>query len=120
MMIPISVAFGQSGKPKHQVTITQVKNGFIVDVQVIINQPPPLSEEEAQRRIGQFINKTQHNAQGSGDPALDKALFQARDEEQGQHDILGTRIFYSLRELQAFLTFVYEEEKEEKGAGKKK
>lgn len=124
-MFPPTIAIAlnqQQGKPKYMVTIEQTKRGFIVDVQSIVNEMPPLSQEEAQRKLGQFIRNAHQNAQGMGDPVLDKAYGQAKDEEkEREQDILGRRTFQTLKEMLAFLTFVYEEDSPtEKPTPKKK
>ena len=110
-MIPLSVDLNpEKGNPKYEVTITQIKNGYIVSVQLIINQQPPITQEEAQRKIGIMMKKIQEKV-SEGDSLLDKILDDAMtDETQKNNDVLGIRVFYTLKELIAFLTFVYEEE----------
>lgn len=111
-MFPLAVNLNpDAGKPKYQVTIEQVKNGWYVEVQVILNEPPPLTQEEAQRKIGLLMKAAQERAAQGGDIVLDKVLDNAQDEEkQKKNDILGPRVFVTLKELLAFLTFVYEED----------
>lgn len=117
MLPPLMISLSdQVGKPRYQTTIHQVKNGYRVEVQLILNEQPPLSQEEAQRKFGQFIREAHQKAQGSGDVLLDKVLNKAQDEEKEQErDILGERVFYTMKEVLAFLTFVYEEEEKEAG-----
>lgn len=110
-MIPLAVNLNpEKGNPKYEVTITQIKNGYIVSVQQIINQQPPLTQEEAQRKIGLMMKNIQDRV-SEGDGVLDKILDEAlTDERHKNGDILGVRVFYTLKELVAFLSFVYEED----------
>lgn len=106
------------GKPKYIATIRQANNGFAVHVEqdAVLNKP--MTEEEAQRRLGKFMEKLNERMERAADSTMAKIYNQMEEEKEQENVIpLGLNVFKTFKELTAFLSFVYEEnEKLEKTA----
>jgi hypothetical protein len=103
-------------KPKYSVSITQANNGFAVSVEEVMSRKAPLSQEEAQRRIGKFLKGMEEglgNNEKFQDPMLSKLLDEAKDEEIEKNNVVGLHVFYTYTELTNFLSTIFIEDKKD-------
>lgn len=98
------------GKPKYVTTIRQANNGFAVHVEQDAAVNKPMTEDEAQRRLGKFMEKLNERMERASDSTMAKIYNQMEEEKDEENVIpLGLNVFKTFSELTAFLSFVYEE-----------
>lgn len=99
------------GKPKYITSIRQANNGFAVHVEhdAVLNKP--MTEEEAQRRLGKFMEGLNERMERASDPVMAKIYNQAEEEKAKEETFipLGLNVFKTFNELTAFLALVYAE-----------
>jgi hypothetical protein len=105
------------GKPKYIATIRQANNGFAVMVEQDAALNKPMTEEEAQRRLGKFMEGLNERMERSSDSVMAKIYNKAEEEKAKEEEAfipLGLNVFPTFSELTAFLSFVYEENEKAK------
>lgn len=100
-------------KPKYVVSIREAHNGFAVEIDQEIIPVRPMSQAEAERKMGRFARSMEQRINSGSDEKLmsirDKA---AEDDEKEENpiNILGLHVFKTYSEMTAFLSFVYTNE----------
>jgi len=101
-------------KPKYKTFIKEAHNGYIVTVKLDQSLTAPISQEEAQRRLTEFMNKLNEEHKYAGDPVM-SAIEQSKKKnnisksQKSQIQIVGPHVFKTYSEMMAFLSFVYEQ-----------
>jgi len=95
--------------PRYLTSIKQANNGFSVYVERDMTVRKHLTQKEAQRKVSELMNGITKKLDRDQDPILSK-IQDDIEEEQEADEIkleLGLHVFYTFKEMTAFLAFVY-------------
>mgnify|MGYP007044062619 CR=1 FL=1 len=95
--------------PKYITSIREANNGFSVYVEKDMSVRKHLTQKEAQRKVSELMSGITKKLDRDQDPILSK-IQDDIEEEQEADEIkleLGLHVFYTFKEMTAFLAFVY-------------
>ena len=95
--------------PRYLTSIKQANNGFSVYVERDLTVRKHLTQKEAQRKVSELMNGITKKLDRDQDPVMAK-VYEDMEKNLEDEEIkleLGLHVFYTFKEMTAFLAFVY-------------